>query len=86
MKPPQHRAEVVAGKVLEDQVLVPDTAWARVIPEGAVLRIVDLEGKQAVDFFCYNNANLFMNVPVESDGRMGIADGFSVPGGFGESR
>ncbi|PWU24729.1 MAG: urea carboxylase, partial [Candidatus Rokuibacteriota bacterium] len=28
--------------------------WGRVIRKGQLLRIVDLEGKQAVDFLCYN--------------------------------
>ena len=28
--------------------------WAKVIPKGGMLRIVDLEGRQAVDFLCYN--------------------------------
>jgi uncharacterized protein len=31
--------------------------WSRVIARGDVLRLVDLEGRQAVDFLCYNAAD-----------------------------
>jgi urea carboxylase-associated protein 1 len=40
--------------ILEDTTLPADTPWARVLRQGQTLRIVDLEGKQAVDFLCYN--------------------------------
>jgi urea carboxylase-associated protein 1 len=171
------QTEVVDGTVVEDQVIPADSPWARVIPRGAMLRIVDLEGKQAVDFLCYSaqdpserynaadtmkyagtifltrghalwsdmgrklftivedtcgrhdtiggccssasnqvrygisgtpncrdnflralvpfglgrkdvvaNVNFFMNVPVEPDGRMGIAEGLSHPGDFVDLR
>ncbi|MBI1734121.1 MAG: DUF1989 domain-containing protein [Candidatus Rokubacteria bacterium] len=42
--------------ILEDTVVPPGTGWARVVTRGQRLRIVDLEGKQAVDFLCYNAA------------------------------
>ncbi len=42
------------GRLLMDQVLAPGTGWAGVVEPGQVLRIVDLEGKQAVDFLCYD--------------------------------
>ena len=150
------------GRVVEDRVIPAGEPWARVLTRGQVLRIIDLEGRQAVDFLCYNaadtmkyaktifltrghgiysdlgrrlltivedtcgrhdtiggccsaesnelrygvkdtpscranflralapfglgrkdvvaNLNFFMNVPVESDGTMGIVDGLSKPG------
>jgi uncharacterized protein len=40
--------------MIEDSVVAPGTPWARVITQGQTLRIVDLEGQQAVDFLCYN--------------------------------
>jgi len=43
--------------VVEDRVIPPGQYWGRVLARGQVLRIVDLEGKQAVDFLCYNAAN-----------------------------
>ena len=43
--------------VLEDATLKPGDDWARMVRRGERLRIVDLEGKQAVDFLCYNAAN-----------------------------
>ncbi|MBI3708440.1 MAG: DUF1989 domain-containing protein [Proteobacteria bacterium] len=47
----------VHGDVLFDQVVPPGTPWSRVIARGDVLRVVDLEGCQAVDFLCYNAAD-----------------------------
>lgn len=44
----------VAGRVILEAVLQPGADWAMVIRQGQRLRIVDLEGRQAVDFLCYN--------------------------------
>jgi len=43
-----------AGRILEDRTLPANSPWARVLQKGQTLRIIDLEGKQAVDFLCYN--------------------------------
>jgi len=43
----------VPGRVVDDRVLAPGLEWAGVVRAGLVLRIVDLEGRQAVDFLCY---------------------------------
>jgi urea carboxylase-associated protein 1 len=43
--------------IIDDRVIPPGETWASVVSAGQVLRIVDLEGKQAVDFLCYNAAN-----------------------------
>ena len=37
-----------------DEVIAPGGYWSGVIPAGKTVRIVDLEGCQAVDFLCYN--------------------------------
>jgi urea carboxylase-associated protein 1 len=37
-----------------DFVVPARQPWSRVIKQGEVLRIIDLEGQQAVDFLCYN--------------------------------
>ena len=47
----------MTGTILDDQVIPPNGDWGRVIRRGERLRIVDLEGKQAVDFLCYDAAN-----------------------------
>jgi len=49
------RSNMVPGRVVDDRVVAPGEHWARAISKGHVLRIVDLEGKQAVDFLCYNS-------------------------------
>ena len=42
------------SEVIEDTVLPARGSWSRRLDKGQHLRIVDLEGKQAVDFLCYN--------------------------------
>jgi hypothetical protein len=42
------------GRIVEDQTLPANSPWARVLQKDQTLRIIDLEGKQAVDFLCYN--------------------------------
>jgi urea carboxylase-associated protein 1 len=46
--------EKIEGKLLEDSVVPAGGSWSRILKTGERLRIVDLEGKQAVDFLCYN--------------------------------
>jgi len=43
-----------SNSILEDRVLPAGEEWSRVLAPGQILRIVDLEGYQAVDFLCYN--------------------------------
>jgi urea carboxylase-associated protein 1 len=45
------------GEILEDSVVPARGSWSRRILKSQVLKIVDLEGKQAVDFLCYNAAD-----------------------------
>lgn len=47
----------IPGTVIDQEVVPPGAPWARVVDRGQVLRIVDLEGRQGVDFLCYNAAN-----------------------------
>ncbi|HEV7863692.1 MAG TPA: urea carboxylase-associated family protein, partial [Acidimicrobiia bacterium] len=44
--------------VVHDEVVAARSPWTRVVRAGETLRIVDLEGNQAVDFLCYNAADL----------------------------
>ena len=46
--------EIFNGTVVEDTVVPAGGSWSRRMEKGQLLRIVDLEGKQAVDFLCYN--------------------------------
>src|SRR6266508_2987371 len=43
--------------IVLDEVVPPRKPWGRVVRKGEILRIVDLEGQQAVDFLCYDAAN-----------------------------
>lgn len=42
------------GKVVHDEVVAARAPWSRVVRAGQTLRIVDLEGNQAVDCILYN--------------------------------
>src|SRR3954468_21928109 len=46
--------EKIPRRTVSDEVIAARAGWSREISRGQVLRIVDLEGKQAVDFLCYN--------------------------------
>jgi urea carboxylase-associated protein 1 len=45
------------GRVVDDRTLAPGSEWSGIVRRGQVLRIVDLEGRQAVDFLCYSAAD-----------------------------
>jgi uncharacterized protein len=40
--------------IVSDEIIAARAGWSRVLTRGDVLRLVDLEGRQAVDFLCYN--------------------------------
>ena len=44
----------IDGKIVGDEVIAARAGWSRELKRGEVLRLIDLEGKQAVDFLCYN--------------------------------
>jgi uncharacterized protein len=41
-------------RVLLDEVVPAGAPWSGIVKKGQRLRIIDLEGRQAVDFLCYN--------------------------------
>ena len=45
------------GAIRLDQVVPPRTPWSGRLAPGEALRIIDLEGAQAVDFLCYNGSD-----------------------------
>ena len=51
-----HSAEgaLAASRIIEDQIVPGGGYWSRILVRGQTLRIVDLEGCQAVDFICCN--------------------------------
>ncbi|MBM3509522.1 MAG: DUF1989 domain-containing protein [Alphaproteobacteria bacterium] len=46
--------EQINGRVVHDEVVPARGSWSREIKQGQTLRMIDLEGTQAVDFLCYN--------------------------------
>jgi urea carboxylase-associated protein 1 len=46
--------ENIPGRVVSDEIIPARAGWSRKIAKGEVLRLIDLEGRQAVDFLCYN--------------------------------
>jgi urea carboxylase-associated protein 1 len=47
-------SSLAADSAAYDQIIPATTPWSRVVRRGEVLRIVDLEGQQAVDTLFYN--------------------------------
>ena len=45
---------LIQGTKIEDTIIPGGGSWSRQINKGEILRIVDLGGRQAVDFLCYN--------------------------------
>lgn len=43
-----------SGTILFDEVVSPGRPWGHRIERGDMLRLVDLEGQQAVDFLCFD--------------------------------
>ena len=43
-----------SGTILEDSVVPPRAPWSARMSAGEILRIIDLQGQQAVDFLCFN--------------------------------
>ena len=50
-------ATEIDGDVLIDEIVPAGRPWARVLRQGEILRLVDLEGQQAVDFLCFDAAD-----------------------------
>ena len=46
-----------ALRIVHDEIVAPGTPWSARVGRGQVLRIVDLEGAQGVDFLCYDAAD-----------------------------
>ena len=44
----------IPGRIVSDDRVAPGKPWAGIVPKGQILRIVDLEGRQGVDFLCYS--------------------------------
>lgn len=48
----------IPGMTVREDTIVPACApWSARIKKGDTLRLIDLEGRQAVDFLCYNTDN-----------------------------
>ena len=47
-------ASFPSGEVVLDAVVPPGRPWGHRVAEGDMLRLIDLEGQQAVDFLCYD--------------------------------
>ena len=45
------------GRIIEDSVVPAGAPWSAQLAQGARLRLIDLEGQQAIDFLCFNAAD-----------------------------
>ncbi len=44
----------IPGTVVQDTIVPAREPWSGTLAKGQTLRLVDLEGQQAIDFLCYN--------------------------------
>ena len=44
------------GRIIEDSVVPARAAWSARLGAGQMLRLIDLEGQQAIDFLCFGTA------------------------------
>ena len=42
------------GEIVLDAVVPPGRPWGHRVAQGDILRLIDLEGQQAIDFLCYD--------------------------------
>jgi urea carboxylase-associated protein 1 len=50
---------LITGRAIRgDVVVAPGEPWSDIIRKGEILRIIDMEGQQAVDFICFNAKNV----------------------------
>ena len=47
----------IPGKIVRDDKLAAGAPWSAIVKKGQVLRVINSEGDQGVDFLCYNAAN-----------------------------
>jgi len=50
-------SEGLTGQVVHDEIVPARAPWIHRVKAGETLRVVDLEGNQAVDFLVYNTAD-----------------------------
>lgn len=46
-----------SSKILVDHIVAPGKLWSGIVKKRQILCIIDIEGRQAVDFLCYNADN-----------------------------
>ena len=51
------KTDIPGERILHSTVVPPGGDWSGIVKRGQVMRLVDLEGRQAVDFLCYNAAD-----------------------------
>jgi len=68
----QSNVQLPQGRVIEDTIVPARASWSARIARGDMLRLIDLDGQQAIDFLCFNAEN-----PAE---RYHAANTVKVPG------
>ncbi|WP_282607018.1 DUF1989 domain-containing protein [Pelagibius sp. Alg239-R121] len=48
---------IPGAEIIEDTVVAAGQPWSGKVRKGDILRLIDLEGQQAIDFLCYNLAD-----------------------------
>lgn len=75
-------ASKVEGKVVKEWVLPPGEGLGLKVQKGQVIRVIDLEGQQVVDFVCFNaddkDEKFWVAATIEGNGNVFIKKGRSL--------
>lgn len=75
-------ASNVDGKIIKEWVMPPGEGLGLTVQKGQVIRVIDLEGQQVVDFVCFNahdkDEKLWIAATIASNGNVFIKKGHSL--------
>lgn len=76
------KASEVEGKIVKEWVLPPGKELGLTVKKGQVIRVIDLEGQQVVDFVCFNSQDkaekLWVGGTIINNGNVFIKKGHSL--------
>ena len=80
------KASEVEGKVVKEWVLPPGEGLGFTVKKGQVIRVIDLEGQQVVDFVCFNSHDkgekLWVGGTIINNGNVFIKKGHSLSSNY----
>jgi len=53
----------ITGNIVSDDIVPAREPWSAILKRGQFLRLIDLEGQQAIDFLCFNATDPSSSAP-----------------------